>query len=79
MNKEEYRYRFDDTHNMVRQLHRILYARVNAYDNIETDNAVTAANYIHEKAVLDIVNCLLDNIDSLNGHIEFISDPWEEE
>ena len=79
MDKEDLKNCFNNIHTNTRVLWYMLQSRISAYDNIETDQAVTAAYYIHEKAVLDIIENILKDVDNLDGHIEFIPDAWEEE
>ena len=79
MNKDDLQNCFKNTHNSIRYLWYLLQSRVSAYKNLEAFEAIISSNYIHERALLDVVETMLRDMDNLNGHVEFIPDVWEKD
>lgn len=79
MNKDDLKNCFEKVHNDVKRLWYHLESRISAYRKLDDIEPIIMSNYVHEQAVLDIIKSVLDNIDELDDHVEFIPDAWEEE
>ena len=77
MNKDDLKNCFENVHNGIRRLWYYLDLRISAYRKLDDIEPIIMSNYVHEQAVLDIIKSVLDNIDELDGHVEFIPDVWE--
>ena len=78
MTKDDLKNCFENVHNDIRRLWYHLESRISAYRKLDDIEPIIMSNYIHEQAVLDIIRTVLDNINELVGHVEFIPDVWEE-
>ena len=79
MNKDDLKNCFGNVHNDIKRLCYHLESRISAYRELDDIEPIIMSNYVHEQAVLDIIKSVLDNIDELDGHVEFIPDVWEVE